>query len=64
MVGVISIESEKPNAFSEADERLTATLANQAAVALENARLHEETLRQLERLRRAASHRPDHHRQP
>jgi len=51
MVGVISIESEKPNAFSAADERLTATLANQAAVALENARLHEETLRQLQHLR-------------
>ena len=50
IVGVISIESEKPNAFSEADERLTATLANQAAIALENARLHEETLRQVQQL--------------
>ncbi len=42
-IGVISIESEQPNAFSEADERLAATLANQAAIALENARLFEET---------------------
>ncbi len=43
MVGVISIESEKPNAFSEADEQLVITLANQAASAFENARLFEET---------------------
>ena len=50
VVGVISIESETPNAFSEADERFVATLANQAAVALENSRLHEETLRQLKRV--------------
>ncbi len=50
VVGVISIESEKPEAFSEADERLTITLANQAAIALENARLHQETLHQLKQL--------------
>jgi PAS domain S-box-containing protein len=43
IIGVISIESEQPNAFSEADERLVATLTNQAASALENARLFEET---------------------
>ncbi|MBV5343819.1 GAF domain-containing protein, partial [bacterium] len=29
VIGVISIESEQPRAFSRADERLTATLANQ-----------------------------------
>ncbi|HUI89374.1 MAG TPA: GAF domain-containing protein [Anaerolineales bacterium] len=50
MVGVVSIESEKPDAFSEADERLTITLANQAAIALENGRLHEETLQHLKQL--------------
>jgi signal transduction histidine kinase len=43
MLGVISIESEQPNAFSEADEQLLTTLANQAANAFENARLYEET---------------------
>ncbi len=43
VIGVISIESEKENAFSEADERLTSTLANQAASAFENARLFDET---------------------
>ena len=50
MVGVISIESEISNAFSEADEHLVITLANQAAVALENSRLHEETMHQIKRL--------------
>jgi PAS domain S-box-containing protein len=39
VIGVISIESEEPDAFNEADERLAATLANQAAVAIENANL-------------------------
>lgn len=43
VIGVISIESEEPNAFSEADEHLIATLANQAANALESAQLFEET---------------------
>jgi len=43
IVGVISIEDTRPDAFSEADERLIATLANQAASAFENARLFEET---------------------
>ncbi len=48
IIGVISVESETPDAFSEQDERLLATLANQAAIAFENARLyqaaHEEIL--------------------
>jgi len=46
VIGVISIESEQLNAFSSDDERLTATLANQAASALENARLFEAERRQ------------------
>jgi PAS domain S-box-containing protein len=50
VVGVISVESEQLDAFSEADEQLTATLANQAAIALENGRLHEETLHQVKQL--------------
>jgi PAS domain S-box-containing protein/putative nucleotidyltransferase with HDIG domain len=55
IVGVISIEDERKNAFSEADERLIVTLANQAASAFENARLFEEIhkrVRQLETLNR------------
>lgn len=43
IVGVISIEDEQPDAFSEADERLIVTLANQAASAFENARLFDVT---------------------
>jgi len=57
MIGVISIESEQPNAFSEADERLVSTLAAQAAGALENARLFEETrqrVKELETLNRVS----------
>jgi PAS domain S-box-containing protein len=50
VIGVISIESEEPNAFSEANERIVATLANQAASALENARLFEETRRRVTEL--------------
>ena len=50
VVGVISVESETLDAFSDADEQLAATLANQAAIALENGRLHEETLHQVAQL--------------
>jgi PAS domain S-box-containing protein len=45
-IGVISIESEQPDAFSAADERLAATLATQAASALENARLFKAEQKQ------------------
>ncbi len=44
-IGCINVESEIMNAFSEHDERLLTTLANQAAIAIENARLFEETRR-------------------
>jgi PAS domain S-box-containing protein len=44
-IGCINVESENPNAFNEHDERLLTTLANQAAVGIENARLFEETRR-------------------
>jgi len=50
VVGVISIESEKPDAFSAANEHFVVTLANQATVALENSRLHEESFHQVKRL--------------
>lgn len=41
VIGVISVESEMSDAFTERDERLLATLANQTAIAFENARLYE-----------------------
>ena len=40
--GVLNVESAQPDAFSEADRELLVILANQAALALENARLHAE----------------------
>jgi len=47
ILGVISLESLRQHAFSEADERLLGTLASSLGVALENARLFAETRRLL-----------------
>lgn len=57
LLGVLSVFSAKPDAFSPDDERLLLLFANQAAVALENARLLNQTQRQLARLQ--ALHRID-----
>lgn len=47
-IGVISLQNiDQENAFSEADLRLLTTLANSMSVALENARLFDETQRLL-----------------
>ncbi|HEY6608775.1 MAG TPA: GAF domain-containing protein, partial [Candidatus Limnocylindria bacterium] len=46
-LGVISIERAEAYGFSETDERLLSTLASSMGVALENARLFEETRRLL-----------------
>ncbi|RME87963.1 MAG: GAF domain-containing protein, partial [Anaerolineae bacterium] len=50
ILGVISVESTRPNAFDEEDERLLNALAHHAAIALENARLYEKTQQQVRRL--------------
>ena len=47
VVGVVGLESVQANAFSESDERLLSTLASSMGVALENARLFDETKRLL-----------------
>ena len=47
VLGVISIDRMEPNGFSESDERLLSTLASSMGVALENARLFDETRRLL-----------------
>ncbi|MEA2678184.1 MAG: hypothetical protein QOJ81_2325 [Chloroflexota bacterium] len=47
VLGVISVAKEPLNAFSESDERLLATLTSAMGVALENARLFDETKRLL-----------------
>ena len=47
VVGVVGLESIEAYAYSEADERLLSTLASSMGVALENARLFDETKRLL-----------------
>jgi PAS domain S-box-containing protein len=42
-IGIISVESEEVDAFDENDERLLNTLASQAAAAIQNARLFDQT---------------------
>ena len=46
-IGCLSVGSERNNAFTKTDEWLITTLATQAANALENARLFEETRQRL-----------------
>ena len=53
--GVVSIQSYKQNAFSESDVRLLQTLANSMSVALENARLFDETQRLLKETEQRAA---------
>ncbi|HEX5809898.1 MAG TPA: GAF domain-containing protein, partial [Anaerolineales bacterium] len=47
VTGVISVQAYEENAFTERDVRLLQTLANSMSVALENARLFDETQRLL-----------------
>ncbi len=47
VIGVIGLENLKPDAYTEADERLLGTVASSMGVALENARLFDETKRLL-----------------
>lgn len=50
VLGVIDVESERPAAFGEGDVEMLSILASQAALALENVRLHAEQRRQTEEL--------------
>ncbi|MDP9300662.1 MAG: GAF domain-containing protein, partial [Actinomycetota bacterium] len=47
VLGVIALESLEPHAYGEADARLLGTVASSMGVALENARLFDETKRLL-----------------
>ena len=53
IIGSISVESDQPDAFTGQDERLLATLANQAAIAFENARLYQSAQQELRERKRA-----------
>ncbi len=46
IIGVINIEADRDNAFSPSDLALLEALAGHAAIAIENARLHEQLLEQ------------------
>jgi GAF domain-containing protein/DNA-binding response OmpR family regulator len=53
--GIIGIQSHRQNAFNESDVRLLQTLANSMTVALENARLFDETQRLLKETEQRAA---------
>ncbi|MCB9008443.1 MAG: GAF domain-containing protein [Ardenticatenaceae bacterium] len=48
--GILSLDGTLPGQFSAADGRMVSTFASQAAVAIENARLYNETMRQTKEL--------------
>ncbi|TKJ29496.1 MAG: hypothetical protein CEE40_08330 [Chloroflexi bacterium B3_Chlor] len=43
VIGVLNVEADQLNAFDESDLAVLQSLANQAAIAIENARLYEDT---------------------
>jgi PAS domain S-box-containing protein len=49
VVGVLDVQSLQPNAFSAGDLTVLETLADQVAIAMENARLYETIQQELER---------------
>lgn len=50
IIGVLSVQDFKPNAFSEADVQFLMTLANQLAVTMGRARIFQERERRIEEL--------------
>ncbi len=55
VIGVLGMQSERPFAYDQADAALLQSLASQAGVAIENARLYEEAQRELAERKRAES---------
>ncbi|MDX1662299.1 MAG: GAF domain-containing protein [Candidatus Promineifilaceae bacterium] len=51
VLGVLDVQSARVNNFTEEDVRIQSALANQVAIALQNAMLYEEQLETSERLR-------------
>ena len=52
VIGVLNVESTEVDAFNQGDIRLLSTLAAQAAVAIENARLYEQAQQEIAERRR------------
>jgi len=50
IIGVLDVKSQAPNHFTLNDQQLLQTLADQTAVAIENARLHRETHQRVDEL--------------
>jgi nitrate/nitrite-specific signal transduction histidine kinase len=50
VIGALDVQSEQPNAFSNEDIEVLSTLANQVAVAIENARLFQQSQEALKEL--------------
>jgi signal transduction histidine kinase/CheY-like chemotaxis protein len=53
VIGVLNVESAKVNDFSQGDVKLLSTLATQAAIAIENTRLHAQTQQEITERKRA-----------
>ncbi|MGD2144033.1 MAG: GAF domain-containing protein, partial [Anaerolineae bacterium] len=47
LIGMIALDKQQPEFYSDKHARLAEAFAAQAGIAIENARLHEETVRQL-----------------
>lgn len=47
VIGIMSIQSREPHAYDEGHQRLLYAIADQAAVAIENSRLHAQTQQEL-----------------
>lgn len=57
LIGVLDLQSARPDAFSEADQRLLLSFADQAAAAIENVRLYEQARRSNEDLEQRVAER-------
>src|SRR5690606_26026497 len=58
-IGTITVQSTEPNAFDEQDAELLKLLADQAAIALTNARLYAEVEESERRYRHLVDNSPD-----
>ena len=50
VTGAVSVQAYRPNAYGEEEQQLLATIADQVAMAVENARLYQETQQRLTEL--------------